>query len=486
MQVIGVAEPDNHDAEKKFEESMQELDQYEMGIGNTLYGIGMFTSVSAGWVLKAMKYRNLLYKRYHHVPLVDFWGFERSQRPLIVNIGAGFPALALDYYLQLRPPFRERLGRRWYPWYRVISRWVRLHLTVYATLQQVDLYPAHHILPDWRFFIPFSSMSPIPAPPPPTAFTTAEIFKWLGKAAINATPLLVIAVCDWARIQLTVHMFFQVFRRLPFPRNRKRPSERPSAPRAATVPPAPEELPQRSAQAPVPAPQPEPTPQPVEGDYVIEPPVNPRTVRRQSTLSTSNGATTATTSEAATAVDLYPSDDEEYTGREMISRTLISFDVEAPDTVDPAPGIWSAELRANSDQHPSSNPGRSSVTTPTYRVNALTELPARLATIIMAAAPVRIITAPIEGVTLRWLVQLILESRGMSTEGIYVPFDPLPCGAVANFVGLELVHFLVQAEIWAAMYQIASWCRISEEDWKLMDEEEEAEMRRDNEASRLR
>lgn len=482
MQVIGVAEPDNHDEERKLEESMQELDRYETRLGNTLYKIGMLTSVSTGWVIKAMKYRNLLYKRYHHVPLVDFWGFEQSQRSLIVNIGAGYPALALEYFLQLRQPFRDGLGTWWSRCYGVLSRWVRLHLNVYAALQQVEIYPASHVLPNWRFFIPFTSLSPIPPPPPPTAFTASEICKWAGKAAISATPLLVIILCDLVRNRITEQVFYQVYRRLPFPMNRKRPSERPSAPRAATVPPAPEELP-ASAQAPVPAARPEATSQPGEDDSVTERPVNPRRVRRQSTLSTSHGPTTATTSEAVTALDLDTSDDEEYRGAEMVSRTLISFDVEASDAVDPAPGIWSAELRANGDQQASSYRARGSGRARTYRVNSLTEMPAQLAAIIMAAVPARVLMAPLEGITLRLLVKLILGSRGLSTGDIYAPFDPLPWGAVANHVGLELVHFLAQAEIWAALYQLASWCRISEEDWKRMDEEDEAERRRDNQAS---
>jgi hypothetical protein len=186
-------------------------------------------------------------------------------------------------------------------------------------------------------------------------------------------------------------------------------------------------------------------------------------------------------SEVATAVDLYPSDDEEYTGAELVSSTLLSFDVEGTDAVDPEPGIWSTELGLDSDQQTSCHPGRCSAGTRTYRINALTEMPAQLAAIIIAAVPARVLMAPIEGIALRLLARLILDSRGMFAGDIYVPFDPLPWGAVANAVGLDLLHFLAQAEIWAAMYQIASWCRISEEDWKRMDEEDEAEMRRNNE-----
>jgi hypothetical protein len=462
MQVIGVAEPDTSALETAIESSLMRHHQYEDGIGQQLLKIGRIFQYTVAWGASAMRYRNLLYRRYQHVPLVDFFSFERTQRSWTTNLFAGYPAFASVFYLRLRPPFRERFGRQL--WYQVVSHWVRLHLNIYGFLQQMDVIPASQILPSWRFFIPFSSVSPIPAPPLPTDFTAPELLKWVGRLAINAAPLVTLALCQQVWLRLRAAIWLAMRDRLPQPHNK-----RPSPTRSYTVPPPPEEISNINATESTPAPQPDTSRPQEEGVTLPEGPL-----RRQSIIS-SNGVATATTG-GATA-DFYPSDDEENTGAEMVSRTLISFDVEASESVDPPPGVWSAELRANfadSQQQPP-NTYRGAGRTPLYRDNALTRLPAMMAAEFLSALPARLLNAPSEAIIHRWFVRSVMASRGMGTGEMYGVFEMLPWRAVANFVGLELVHLLVQGEIWAGMYQIASWCRISEEEWKEMDEEDERE-----------
>jgi hypothetical protein len=169
------------------------------------------------------------------------------------------------------------------------------------------------------------------------------------------------------------------------------------------------------------------------------------TIRRQSTFSTRG--------------DEYVSDDEE---TEVVSATLISFDVEATESTDTPPGVWSAELRPNPVD------GRAQQgQEPIYRENSLTRLPAVLATDILTALPARILTGPSEAILWRYFVRSYLSHRGIGLEGIYgLSFiDSVSWTAMSNFLGLELIHLFLESEIWAMMTQLAQSYLISEEEW---------------------
>jgi hypothetical protein len=204
-------------------------------------------------------------------------------------------------------------------------------------------------------------------------------------------------------------------------------------------------------------------------------------VRRHSTIS----AHGAVPSGGGGGEAFYASDDEDNSG-DMVSTTLISFDVEATEATDPPPGQWFAELRHNvaDNGRPDGSGGAhaagcSHAPKPVYRSTMLTRLPSCLAADWLAWVPIRVIVVPLEAVTLRWLVRTYLGARGLSVAGTYPVLSwglswaaiannlslGLSWTAVANLVGVELVHFFIQCEIWAGMSQIASYFRMSEEEW---------------------
>lgn len=187
-----------------------------------------------------------------------------------------------------------------------------------------------------------------------------------------------------------------------------------------------------------------------------QPPTDPVVLgaaRRQSTISA--------------RADEYASEDEE---ADVVNPTLISFDVEASESTDVPPGVWSAELRPNVTES-RAQLGQE----PVYRENVLTRLPAILATDVLTALPVRIITAPSEAMIWRYFVRSYLSHRGLGFGDIYgVSFvDNLSWTAVANFLGLELIHLFLEGEIWAMMTMVAQQYRMSEEEWSEQHGEEQ-------------
>ena len=331
-------------------------------------------------------------------------------------------------------------------------------------MQQMGIIPWTQWLPTPSFFIPFSDTSPIPAPPPIASFTASELLKWAGALAVNAAPLATLCFAQnvWGLIRATVWLSIRTSLPQPYnptKRSTQRPSEGPQTLEATeTV-----ETPRPATPAPQSAPDDEPrsardisrdevTFRALEGQPASDP-VSLGTVRRQSTYSTRG--------------DEYVSDEED---TEVVSATLISFDVEASEPTDVPPGVWSAELRPSVAEPPPPGGGPE----PTYRDNTLTRLPAALATDVLSALPVRIITAPSEAVVWRYFVRSYLGRRGAGVGDIYEPnfFSSLSWTAVANFLGMELIHLFLEGEIWATMTIIAQQCCMTEEEWNEQYEEE--------------
>lgn len=182
-------------------------------------------------------------------------------------------------------------------------------------------------------------------------------------------------------------------------------------------------------------------------------------IRRQSTFS-SRG-------------DEYVSDDEE---TEVVSATLISFDVEATESTDtPTTGFWSAELRPNTSGEQGTVRQE-----PLYRDNALTRLPSVIATDILTVVSSYILIAPYEAFALRFLARSWRMQHGLPIADIYdlSPIRSFSWTAVANFLGLELCHLVIESELWASMVMLATSFSISEEDW---NKNQEAEANESNE-----
>lgn len=368
-------------------------------------------------------------------------------------------------------------------WYRFIKHWLRLHLGVFGCLQQFGIIPGAQLLPNYKFFIPCTSISPIRAPPPPASISASELAKWTGRLVLNVAPLLAIYVCQrvWGSVRRNV--WYWIRNQLPEPRNpvtrRHTYSRQDWAPASEfNNPPQTPSLQPQPPNPPLPAPispglvqgmvqadnqdQQLPNSHPLEGGAPAPTePVSLGTVRRQSTFSTRGTG----------AGDYYASDDEDNSA-DMVSTTLISFDVEATDATDPPPGQWSAELRPNIiDGRPAGSNSRQ----PVYRSTALTRLPAGLAADMLVWFPTRWMAVPTEMVVWRWFLRGYMASRGLGVEGVYgVRELGLGWRGIGQLLALDLVYLFVQGEIWAVMYQVANGARMTEEEWEYVDGEDEA------------
>jgi len=169
-------------------------------------------------------------------------------------------------------------------------------------------------------------------------------------------------------------------------------------------------------------------------------------VRRQSTLS-SRG-------------DEYASDDEE---TEIVSATLISFDVEATESSDTPPGVWSAELRPNIV----GDPRGLSREEPVYVDNALTRLPSVIATDILTVVSCYVLVAPYEAFALRLLARAFRRRYGLPVDDIHdlSPLRSLSWTTVTNFLGLEMIHLVIESECWSVMTLLAELYRGCGADW---------------------
>lgn len=180
-------------------------------------------------------------------------------------------------------------------------------------------------------------------------------------------------------------------------------------------------------------------------------------IRRQSTFSSRGGDQD------------YGTDEED---GDLINPTLISFDVDTSDSPEPPAGVWSAELRPS---HGGENrPPRSE---PKYVVNALTRLPSTLAAANLGAFATIALCAPIEALMLRTLARAFGQQNGLSCDEMYNIrlHNSISWRGIANFLGIQIVGVLIGGEVWSVMTVISQWLHVTEEEWKEIHMEEEAE-----------
>lgn len=353
-----------------------------------------------------------------------------------------------------------------------VTTYIRLHLAIYTFFQRTGIIPVRNLLPNWRFFIPGTNISPIPLPPFPRPFRPQSLLQWLGLFAIGAAPFAGFYLYTKLYSIITRTLRCEIYRRLPRPYNSsKRRSRRDTA----------------SAHQPA-------------GDIPIE--LRTDEVFQTHDTHRPSGASarrhSAASQRGTNPSDEFASDDED---TEIISATLISFDVEAtepmPDhhqnqssseeistTGPPAntPGVWSAELRPNvpSDGMTRTGAGGNGVNggqEPLYRETMLTRLPAVLATDVLAITPARLIMTPLAAVIWLRLARPYMIRMGMSVDGLLDVGKAVAEGrrslfaglftarGLINLLGLELLLAVVHGEAWAAVMTVAEMLRMSEEEW---------------------
>lgn len=422
--------------------------------------------------------------------------------------------------------------------------YVRIHLAIYVFFQRIEIIPFNHWLPSWRFFVPGSSLSPISLPPPPASLRPGSLLPWLGACALGTAPFLCFYLSSRVHANLAKNLRDAIYKHLPRPDNSFLRRQTWAGLRLGT---------------------PNSPADPRADEGVSTSPTGPPPLRRQSTVSLRgsgiNNDPTTTTTATTTApdpshhrrqsqsqdqsysqqpsqpsgsggggsVDEFGSDDEE---TEIISATLISFDVEAADPTTPGasgpggssnptggpngaaggdttPGIWSAELRPNIPDNSRSSgygfptdgsgegatyggdgtggddddaaaaasaaaaagsTGNGSLNRPesVYRENAFTALPARLAANILALTPARLMAMPMTVAVHVFLARSYMRRMGMS-------LDIVNTGAGLWF-GMQSARGLVNLlglELLLGVLQAESWAAIMlvANRWRYTEEE---------------
>lgn len=478
MLVIGVAEPDNGAADAAEASAKQKHIEFENQVGRWLFLTNSILDSAVVWGVNGMRQRVLvrsgkythqflganpfaqLYKKFASAPFHELFSRVRTQQSISSYWFSGLPTFVLNAALQEVPiaefaaqisiPRLERVdeklvlkSRKWttpHAFRRAVrsaATYVRLHLEIFTFMQRVGLISARAILPHWKFFVPGSSASPIFVPPLPTSFTTQDISSWVARCAAGILPFASYYLCSLGYRYIASAVYSIVLYTLPFPINLK---EKQRKVKSEPVCDWYEEPPRNGgdmardqSDVRVLEGQPQNESLPVGG------------TRRQSTISVRG--------------DDFASDDEE---GDIISATLISFDVEATETTDSTPGVWSAELRPNmSDAKPDQGPK--------YRETTLVRLLPILAANLLGAASTRLLVANEEGLIWCMLGRAYLTNRGLPTDSLcaptVIPFFGLDWRRWFSIVGLESMFLSLQGGIWLVMAAVARRYSYTEAEW---------------------
>lgn len=373
----------------------------------------------------------------------------------------GRRSLLSKVYVSFVPPQRLLLSNclslreGWY--------YVRVHLELFAAFQRLGLISSRQLLPSWRYFIPFTDESPIPSPPPVEDISPSSIMTWLGGVVVSATPFLLWVITQQLVADWRPQIWRQLLEMLPSPIILPKP--------ASHLPPPPSPP---SFDDDIPSPQPEAPDRTdnereevqegnpgveaendeADEDIVTSPEVETipeqetEPVRRSSAPSVADGG------------EDFDSDDDEH---EVVSATLISFDVEATEATDVPQGLWSAELR------PSVGPEVKPLgpLPSLYFSTMLTRLPSLMAAKILNDAILRILIAPYEAMSLRLAARVFRLRHGLPVADILgvQPFSGLCLTWFVNFVGAEFLHLSICGEIWTMSSSLARYFHMSEEQW---------------------
>lgn len=515
MLVIGVVESENTIDELRAEQLRRYAhERYDQRIGRRLEWVARACELGGVWGVGGTRQRILLYREYEHVPFSRLFSVERSVHSPSSLWLHGLPAFVVSNVLDF-PWFGERIMKS--NMLKVAYTYLQNSLKIWLFLQRTHLLPssASQWFPSWRYFIPFSSESAIPPCPLPSTLTPRSLLEWAGSIGLSMTPFLAFWVVNGLWISAADQLFDEIYAALPNPSNPEqvRPPgsalvlQRVSTEREVETTTSGSTAEVATGSAPESA-QPIPPQDTNAWEFPLPNDQAPNTNAEQPNTAAERSTTPPDAPSRprshprrahAPNNDDFSSDDEGT--EEVVSATLISFDVENnPDSGDLTadsnlpPGVWSAELRPNpgndSPIAAGAGGGAQRQDTPIYRDNALTQLPATIAAGIVARRAASIMMAPLEASAMRQVAALWCHARGWETAGLWeaVWFWPfvrragritLDWGAGfslksgVNFLGLELVHLLVDACLWGFIPLAVSRYMISDEDWEKREKEEQ-------------
>ncbi|KAK6951942.1 hypothetical protein Daesc_006467 [Daldinia eschscholtzii] len=333
-------------------------------------------------------------------------------------------------------------------------------LNIRRRILRLDLVPAYQLLPGPKFFIPFSSSSPLVAPPLPESLSISSISSWVGQVIMGLAPYAAFYVCGFIWQSTCAALRISIRRRLPRPLLNFPTNHRSSGSTSTTQRQAVPESPTLGAAGRDARPQnPEVD---ATASLALDVQSNGETVpvgsiRRQSTFSSRGG-------------EDYGTDEED---SEMVNPTLISFDVDTSESTEPPTGVWSAELRPSVSGDSRQQPKE----TPRYIVNPLTNLPCSFAADILANFVTNILFLPIDSHAFPIVARALARRRGLPYEDMYVRgfLGGLTWRGVLNIIQLDIVKLLISGEVWAFTTIVSQWLHVTEEEWKEIRKEEDQE-----------
>ncbi|KAL6795906.1 hypothetical protein GGI42DRAFT_128177 [Trichoderma sp. SZMC 28013] len=439
MFIIGIAEPENPGPEV---DSQRRHGAYEEAIGLKLASSAKRCVEAVGlFGVNGLRDRILIYKRYSRIPFWELYQQARRDFSISRDILPGAPANLLSNYIEFSVARlwlgeQEKLTAR--RCVHEVWSYIRVHLELHISLQRLGLISSSQWLPSPSFFIPFTQESPIVAPPPPENFGVSAILQWLGSALITNAPFLVFVMTQRMVRDWKPHIWAETFKRLPSTvfRGKTIPQAPPSMSQSFMNE-APSEIHSNEGGSPV---------APVDSQMPTD--TGSMEVVRRPSIFSARG-------------DDYGSDEED---NDVIRATLISFDVEATESTDAPQGLWSAELRpsvANTDS-------RASVSSqPTYLDTLLTQIPALLASHMLANSITRLLMTPYDAAALRLVARAFCLRNGLPYEDICETSLLSNCSwtSLMNYLGTEFLHLFLTTEVWAVFTGLSQWYHFSEEEW---------------------
>lgn len=103
--------------------------------------------------------------------------------------------------------------------------YIRLHLEMFALLQQLDLISSGHF-PALSSFVPWTTYSPIQIPSPPLSFAPTALSRWASEAMTLAAPWLLYLAYTRAHSVCSNFIWFNMYEFLPVPINSTPPARR--------------------------------------------------------------------------------------------------------------------------------------------------------------------------------------------------------------------------------------------------------------------
>ncbi|UNI18854.1 hypothetical protein JDV02_005095 [Purpureocillium takamizusanense] len=457
MLVIGVAEPENPFSAPEAESQRRHGD-YEENVGLALVRPAIRCVESSGvFGLDGLRQRILIYRRYSHIPFWQLYKEAKEDFSVPRDLLAGAPTSLLTTFVErqvsrlwLNDPNR-RLARHWV---HEIWSYFRVHLELYVALQQLGLTKSLTLLPNPKFFVPFTEESPMPAPPPPDDFSLPSILRWTGSVFVSTTPFIVWVMARRMLRDWKPQIWGQIYTRLP---STALESKKHRLMQSQTLPSPPPPPPPPSSTAP------QQMNEPDDGWTVVQDSQREDSPPPDQLPSSHPGPVEAVRrpSVFSSRGDDYGSDEEDNEG---VSATLISFDVEATESTDAPPGLWSAELRPSV-----ASDARANASQPvTYLDTMLTRLPAVVGAHMLTEALCRILMVPYEGTALRLVARTWRLRQGLPFNDMYGAnmLSGMTWVSAINFFGSELLHFALCGELWAVFTILSQRYHMTEEEWK--------------------